>query len=642
MNFELASNKLTGHPNNGGWAQIHDFTPAQGNLVKSHGHLIAVVSMERQSLAPSQPGLAKEVIEARNILGRLNQEYFGKTGPAFTSLKDAVSQVVKEFGSQKEKLSLLAVVFLDDAVFLAASGNVAAFVSRKGSFGQILKGNFEKVVAASGKISHQDSYLFTTTNLFELAPLKVVQASLANPSHQSFVENLAPKVHSSSNFATLGTYLVKIKPQAVSQKVAINPALQINAPPSPKINSYQPTTIAISPVRRSLAKVLDKAIAILPERRIFVRGENDFAPTHKKKMAVSIGLVLLVLLAVSIAFGAKQNASKFSKSKYEGKLIQAQHDFEEAKSLSLSSLNPSRARDLVLGAKTAVDDLNAQGVKDERLVALSQDIASGLGKIAGIYRQDSNFYFDLSLQTSGFIGDDIGISEGRIAALDKSKKVIISIKVDTKKAEIAAGPDTMPTALALAVYSDRNFVVSDDGIWTVGDKAEIAVKKDWDGDTLVAAYSGNIYVLEKGKNIVWRFAGDGGTFGTKQNWFGAGVSPDLSNVKGMAIDGSIWMLTNSGRVLKFSLGSPQEFTISNMDNPVASPTDIFTNDETQDIYILDSQNGRVVVVDKNGVFKAQYISDKLKEAKRIVVSEEDKKIIFLTGTKLFYLDIKHL
>ncbi len=628
MNFDLAKSQVTGHPNNSGWAQIHDFTPAQGNLVKSHGRLIAVVSMELET-ASQKPGLAKEVVEGRNILGRLNQEYFGRTGSAFETLKNAVSQVVKEFTSQNEKLSLLAVVFLDDVVFLVASGNVSAFLSRQGTLGQIFKADGEKIVSASGKIVPSDSYLFTTANLFKVAPLGVVQAALASPSHQIFIENLAPKVHSADNLSTLGTVMIRIKPHPDST-------------PLPKINSYQPSSISISPVRKSLALVLDKAIAILPERRIFVRSDVDFTPSHKKRMAVSIGLVLLLLLGVSIAFGAKQNASKLSKSKYEGKLIQAQHDFEEAKSLSSSSLNPSRARELVLGAKTAVDDLTSQGVKDGRLVTLSDEVNNGLGTIAGIYRQDANLYFDLSLQSSGFTGDDIGLSEGRTAVLDKNKKVIISITVDTKKAEVAAGPDTMPTALALAIYSDRNFVVSDDGIWTVGDKAELAVKKDWDGDILVAAYSGNIYVLEKSKNMVARFAGDGGVFGTKQNWFGAGVAPDLANVKSMAIDGSIWMLTNGGKILKFSLGSPQEFTLQDMDKPISNPTDIFTNDETNYIYILDSQNSRVVVVDKNGVFKAQYISDKLKEAKRLVVSEIDKKIIFLTGTKLFSLDIKHL
>jgi hypothetical protein len=49
-----------------------------------------------------------------------------------------------------------------------------------------------------------------------------------------------------------------------------------------------------------------------------------------------------------------------------------------------------------------------------------------------------------------------------------------------------------------------------------------------------------------------------------------------------------------------------------------------------------------LVVDKDGNYKAQYISDNIKTATKIVVSETDKKMILLEGDKLYSLDIKHL
>jgi hypothetical protein len=49
-----------------------------------------------------------------------------------------------------------------------------------------------------------------------------------------------------------------------------------------------------------------------------------------------------------------------------------------------------------------------------------------------------------------------------------------------------------------------------------------------------------------------------------------------------------------------------------------------------------------VVLEKDGNYKAQYFSDKLKEAKDIAVSEKNKKIIFLSGSKLYSIEIKHL
>ena len=49
---------------------------------------------------------------------------------------------------------------------------------------------------------------------------------------------------------------------------------------------------------------------------------------------------------------------------------------------------------------------------------------------------------------------------------------------------------------------------------------------------------------------------------------------------------------------------------------------------------------RIEVETKDGKYKAQYISDDLSEALDLVVSEKDKKIVFLTPGKLQFLEIK--
>ena len=50
----------------------------------------------------------------------------------------------------------------------------------------------------------------------------------------------------------------------------------------------------------------------------------------------------------------------------------------------------------------------------------------------------------------------------------------------------------------------------------------------------------------------------------------------------------------------------------------------------------------MVVIDKKGGYKAQYISDQIAGAARLMVSESQKVIILLTGDKLLSIAIKHL
>jgi hypothetical protein len=69
---------------------------------------------------------------------------------------------------------------------------------------------------------------------------------------------------------------------------------------------------------------------------------------------------------------------------------------------------------------------------------------------------------------------------------------------------------------------------------------------------------------------------------------------------------------------------------------------LYADPNNEFIYLLDRAGKRVVVTDKKGNYKAQYINDKIGDAINLAVSEADKKIILLTGEKLMQIEIKHL
>jgi len=98
----------------------------------------------------------------------------------------------------------------------------------------------------------------------------------------------------------------------------------------------------------------------------------------------------------------------------------------------------------------------------------------------------------------------------------------------------------------------------------------------------------------------------------------------------------------SGDVHKYSLGNRISFEVSGVNPEITFLNSVYTNEELSYVYILDRQEGRVVVIDKEGKYKAQYIHDKIKQATDLAVSEKNKKIIILTGDKLLSLEAKHL
>jgi hypothetical protein len=169
------------------------------------------------------------------------------------------------------------------------------------------------------------------------------------------------------------------------------------------------------------------------------------------------------------------------------------------------------------------------------------------------------------------------------------------------------------------------------------------IEKTWAGDALISAFAGNMYVLDKSANAIYRYSGlPGGTFGPQQKWLSASTTANFSGALSWGMDGAIYVLYPSARVLKYSLGSPQNFSISGVLPEIGNIDAISADPDNQYIYLLDKAGKRVVVIDKKGKYKAQYIDDQITGAKSLVVSEAQKQIILLTGDKLLSIEIKHL
>ncbi|CAN5345803.1 hypothetical protein BH10PAT1_BH10PAT1_7360 [soil metagenome] len=622
MKFKITSNKLTGSPDHSGWVYIHDFTPANNEMLESKGRIFALISMLPQN-GSALPDNQSSIVSAE-ILTRFQEIYYNEVGNPFDLLQKSVEIIHKNFTSPNESLQILVGAFLGNKIILVSFGKVEAWVKRNNNLAKLINSS-ESLVTSVGFFQNDDEFFLGTNSFFEKITPEVLKtndilSSITSPESSLGIISLRTEILNDVNVPALPV------PKEIN--------------PQPIVNQLPKT---ISPIRIAAASLIDKILLILPSQRGFVK-EDLVNPenSNKKKIATTAGIILLILLVVSILFGKRQQNISNIKSQYEPTLTSAEHNLEEAE--SLSSVNATEARKLILNAKSQIDGLKAQNIKDTRITDLSNKIDSDLGNIAGIYEETASLYLDLTLLNNNFKGDDIAASDDRMVVLDKAGKRLESIVISSSHAEPVAGPDTMPNAINVAAYSDSNFVSTDNGIWSIGDKAYpiIPGDKDLGPNLLISAYTGNFYILDKNNSAVWRYQGDGGVFGTKSNWFGAGIKPDLSSVISWTFDGSIWMLTSDSQILRFSGGSPIDFSLTNMDkDPVA--IDIFTTQDSKYLYILDKGNGRVLVVSKDdGSYVCQYLDNSVKNATKLVVSETDKKIILLEGNKLFSLDLKHL
>lgn len=627
--LSITSSKVTTTPGPSGWVQVHEFFPEDIEKRTSRGHLFAVIATKRFEAG------VEGIAAGRELIARLQEEYFGDlTLKPFNALKTSCEKVISEFASSWGDVEIAACAVTDNVVYSAAGGGAEVVICRDGMLATILASEGGAVISASGFPKSNDSLLLGTGSFFKNISGGVIKASLENKNAEEAAEIFGPLIHGEDGSGSMGAVIIKFAQEAVPE---VFPAISSVAPAVQKFRINE----KVDRFKNKFLGFFSRLSKKMPEQGIYVKpGGVDDAFSKSKKLSFTVAVILLALLGVSIVFGIKQNRSNSIKASYSGKLAEAQNDLDQA--ISISGVDATRARALFGTSQDLYNQILALKIKDPKIDELGRKIDQQRGAILGEYRENAQLFWDLSLLSAGFKGDAVSESAGNVYILDKNGKRVVGIEIGSKKSSVIAGPDKISQALGVASYTNSVFVLDSDGIYEVDADRQKVVDKTWTGEAFIQAYTGNLYVLDKDINAIYRYAGENGTFGPKQNWLSSDTKPDFSGARSWAIDGSMYVLFPGAKILKFSLGSPQNFLISGANPNLTNIDAIYASDDAQGIYLLDRAGKRVVVLGKNGEYKAQYVSDKIAEATGLVVSEADKEIILLTGDKLYSLDIKHI
>jgi hypothetical protein len=186
-------------------------------------------------------------------------------------------------------------------------------------------------------------------------------------------------------------------------------------------------------------------------------------------------------------------------------------------------------------------------------------------------------------------------------------------------------------------FAEANGITSFD---KASEKETIIIKNDSHWTTVggLGEYFGNLYLLDKKTGGILKFAKGAEEYG-KTNYFEKPIA-ELKNTASLAIDGSIYVMLGDGTIRKFTRGKQDAFQISGVPSPLSRPTRIFTNADINNLYILDSENKRIVVLGKDGAYQTQYQADVLKNALDFDVREKDKKVFVLLGGKVYEIPLK--
>ncbi len=589
--------KIVANPTAYSWSQAYNA-----------GKLFAVLSLERnEENSEEKDGLN---VLGKEILDNLEQEYFTLETKDLDSIKNAVLVTSKKI-PEDVFCSFVICAIVNNLLYAFILGKGKVDVKRKEKLGTILyveEGVSSSIKAASGFLQNNDIIVLQTKQFSDIVSADTLAASLDSQPPSEIAETLAPKIHGNEKEQS-GAAAIILSYKGLEQE-QLEQADEVLEPGEKEEEAeeeiIQPEEkeekMPEAPVEVASSGYLSLILGKLKLPKI-----DSF--NHSKKLLLTVAVIIGVVFIASIFLAVKKQNDAKTQALFNQVYSPAQKKYDEGQ--SLLELNQNLAHDSFAAAQKILEDGKSKfpekSKEEEQVLTLLQKVNQALSASSGV-----------NLITA--------------QSVDSKVSSILSAEIKNSKASYFTQDDKN------IYFADSNGISSEP---KAGGKTKVIIEssdlpKNIGG---LGVYIGNVYVLDKDGKQINKFVQTSSGFG-QANYFAGDSSPDLSNATSIAIDGSIWILFKDGTIEKFTKGKADTFSITGLDKGFSSPTRIYTAVDFDNVYILDSGNSRVVVLDKTGNYKAQYQTDILKNASDFEVLEKDKKIYVLSSDKIYQIDLK--
>ncbi|MDP3998345.1 MAG: hypothetical protein Q8P89_01915 [bacterium] len=546
----------------------------------------------------------------------------------------------------EEQLAAVLAMTSGEVLYLVSSKG-AAFLKRGGSLEKIIEGQ-EKV---SGFLKDGDLLILGSEQFFQIIPRPLLEEHLDHFSPAEIAERLAPQVSLSEENAGCAALILNFKRSEIVGKDENN--LEEERAVEEKVSAGKGSFSKLSFLAAMVRKIKFFKLRI-PRFWDGLEVTGEESGGRQRRVLLTVAVTLAALLAVSIFLGVGKMREGERTKKFDELYRSASLKYEEGK--SLIALNDVLARSRIgevqeqIAQLKKIDSLSQD--QEKRIKELEKKLEENLVVLSRVYKLTSlPVFWEIGLVKEGGEGESLAISDDKIAILDKKNHLAYLLSVKTKAFDILGGEELKDEPGLMSLGSGKLDFLTGKGLVRLdvkSKKIQLAVNKDevWGEPVSMASYGGNLYLLSKGQSSqgseagqIWKYTAGESGFSAKRSYLASDIKPDFSQVKDMAIDGSVWILS-PGAVSKFTQGRPDSFIISGLESEFGQPQAIFTDEQSKNLYLLDSQSKRVLVLAKDGVYQAQYEAEEISQVRDLVVSEKEKKIFLLAGSKVYAIEIK--
>lgn len=215
------------------------------------------------------------------------------------------------------------------------------------------------------------------------------------------------------------------------------------------------------------------------------------------------------------------------------------------------------------------------------------------------------------LSTVNINGKNFAVSINSIASLEDNKDYPLS--QDFENADLVSQMDDLNFIFIIKNKKIASFSASakkfQNNNISIPEEAEIVSAR---------SYLTYLYILDSKNNQIYRYPRAEGGFGDKTDWLKE--KADLSDAKDMAINDNVY-ITDGKNINKFFRGKKQEYAVEETATPII-PDKLYTKPASENLYVLDKTNSRIIKLDKDGKIISQFYNSEIASAENFSVDEE--------------------
>jgi hypothetical protein len=311
--------------------------------------------------------------------------------------------------------------------------------------------------------------------------------------------------------------------------------------------------------------------------------------------------------------------------------------------------DPIAARESVSQAITALEQLE-NDFEDQKKA--QQLVADQLISARELYDQISGqeefsqleIFYDLRLADNEFVVSALDATAQQVVFLDSGKKQVIVLDLKNKQVkQINLSEADKLTDLEL---TDSTVTVLGNGVLAKDLKngGDVFVKTIDEGDsnreaTLIEGFATYLYILNPEKRNIYRYSKQEDGYSDPIGWVSGAAGFDYNQVSSWAIDGEMWVATRDGGLHKLASGQEQDFKVTGLAKPFTHALQVFTHEDLENLYVLEPDGKRLVVLNKKGEFLKEIKSDSLSSTTALFVSEELGNAFAVSGSIVYAMSI---